>query len=805
MKSVRKSRASARNIASSIAIVIAVSAGYTAHAQQAAQQDHAPAEQKPAETGEIIVTAQKTSQSANKVSQALTVLSGAQLTSKGVVNVSALSNFTPGLEVGWASRGVSLSIRGVTTTDSSSKGQQDIVFSIDDVPVGRPQQMGLAFFDLDRVEVLRGPQGTLYGMSSTGGAINVITAKPTHDLEGTASVEIGNYNTRRLNGMINVPVTDNFALRAAVSSNYQDGFIHPVLFSNDAGLTQAGAATNTETAQGGKNNWTGRVTGKLDFAGGGSLVVTNTFGHVGGANDTNTVLYNDKVVPRFDVYYNPMVGGFGHDDNFWTINAALNFDVGAVHVAYDGAHGIWHGRDDNDISVNNPIDNEAYYWEQYQSAITTDSHELRLSNADPHARLEWLAGASYNSEYNYEHDVEWETFATDACAGALLSPTCNAPNPQIVGPTLHRSEGVFGQASYHATDKLKLTVGLRYSWDVTSRDATLAGGEPSDGSTTWLTASGVPCGPLVGACDNPAQTVADVGRNVTRALTYHVGVDYQLTPADLIYASVSSGYKGGGFNDFDPNTGKTGLYGAERVTAYEAGFKGRILPTLHFTSAVYYYDYSSYQLTGATFLSQGPTGAPTVTIYTTTAPATMYGWENELEWRATPNDTLGVSLSLEKAFFDHGPNQAMVGFLYADRVAWGGKSLDRVPGTSSTISYEHRFDLADGASVKFRANSKISSGYWLTDFQGSSGGANGGYFMAPAQYRQSAYTRTDLNLAYTTGNGKFEVDAFVKNVENKVQMQSAPTPGYSYYVQSGGRTVEVNDPRTFGARVTVKY
>lgn len=267
---------------------------------------------------------------------------------------------------------------------------------------------------------------------------------------------------------------------------------------------------------------------------------------------------------------------------------------------------------------------------------------------------------------------------------------------------------------------------------------------------------------------------------------------------------MSTGYKGGGFNDYSPITHATSPYGAERVTAYEAGFKGKILPDLRYTTAVYYYDYGRYQLTGATLFAAGPTGTPNVLIYTTLAPATMYGWENELEWRPSRNDTFNVSLSLERAFFNHGANQAQVGFLQLNQIPWGGHWLDRVPGASSTVSYEHRFDLANGANVKFRANSKISSGYWLTDFQGSNTSLTD-YLQAPSQYRQGAYTRTDLNLGYTTANGKLQVEAFVKNIENKVQLQSAPTPTQSTYVQDGGRTVQVNQPRMFGARLTVKY
>lgn len=765
----------------------------------------------PAQDGidnrEIIVTATKTSQLASKVPQALSVFSGDTLKEKGIVNVANLSNVTPGLEIGSASHGVSISVRGVTTTDVTSKGEQDIVFSIDGIPIGRPQLMGLAFFDLDRVEVLRGPQGTLYGKSSTGGAINVITAKPTHQLAASVSAELGNYNTPRFEGMINLPVTDNLAVRAAFTSNSRDGFIKPVLGNFSGG--------NAQNPMGAESNWAARLTGKLDFANNGSLVLTGTFGHVGGADSSNDVIYSRvtrlKGNNRFQVYYNPFANG-GQNDNFANVNAELNFDLGPVHVAYDGAHMWWHGEDNMDPQVmyagqvNNPggatDSSNAFTWSQYSSHLTTDSHELRFSNANPASRLEWLIGGNYYHEYNNESDLNWQTLNTSTCIATPAATGCSLPNPHIVGPTVHTSKGVFGQLNYHVTDKFKLTGGLRYSSDEMARYALLsAGGAPAGG---WLTTGGAPCGPPY-ACVSPAQSQSDAGQNKTSAVTWRVGADYQITPHNMIYASVSTGYKSGGFNDLDPTApvARTGNYGAEHVTAYEAGFKGRITNTLSYNTSGFYYDYSKYQLTGATFLALS-IAAPTVVIYTTQAPATLYGWENEMTWRPTKNDTFGAALTLEKAFFDHGPNAAKVGFIYSNQVSWAGRSLDRVPGIAGNLSWDHRWDMKDGGKVRFGVNSKISGGYWLSDLGGTGNPFSGVYSSLPQQYRQGAYTRTDVTVGYTMPSGKVTLEGYVRNIENQVQLQSTPTtpqPGYT----SDGQAVRVNLPRTFGARLTVRY
>jgi iron complex outermembrane recepter protein len=769
-----------------------------------AQSTPEPPRDQP-QNADIIVTATRTSMAASKVPQALSVFSGETLKDKGIVNVANLSAVTPGLEIGSASHGVSISVRGVTTTDVTSKGEQDIVFSVDGIPIGRPQLMGLAFFDLERVEVLRGPQGTLYGKSSTGGAINVITAKPKHDFEASASAELGNDNTRRFEGMVNLPVTDTLAVRAAISSSTRDGFIKPVLGNISGGVA--------ENPLGAESNWTARLSGKLDFAGTGSLVLTGTFGHVGGADSSGDVLY-DRVTQlkgdqRFQVYYNPFANG-GQNDNFANVNAELNVDLGPVHVAYDGAHLWWHGQDNMDPQVTYPGQPDvtgtnspnSFVWSQYGSHLSTDSHELRLSNSNPAARLEWVAGANYYHEFNNENDLTWQTLNTSTCIAQPAATGCSLPDPHIVGPTTHTSKGIFGQANFHLTDKLKLTAGLRYSSDQMARYALLsAGGAPTGG---WLTTGGAPCGPPY-ACVSPAESTADAGQNTTSGVTWRVGADYQLTARAMVYASVATGYKSGGFNDLDPTApvARTGSYGAEHVTAYEAGFKGRLTNTLSYNTSAFYYDYSKYQLTGATFLALS-IAAPSVVIYTTLAPATLYGWENELTWRATPHDTFGASLTLEKAFFDHGPDAAKVGFIYSNQMSWAGRSLDRVPGIAGNLSWDHRWDLANGGKIKFGVNSKISGGYWLSDLGGTGNPFSGVYTALPTQYRQGAYTRTDLTLGYTLPSGKAKLEAYVRNIENQVQLQSTPTtpqPGYT----SDGQSVRVNLPRTFGIRLSLTY
>jgi hypothetical protein len=177
------------------AICGSVAAG-SAHAQSAPAQTASATE---TDTGaqvvgleEIVVTAEKRTETASKTPLAITVISGDELQKENVQNVVQLQYMAPSVAVTQTGQGVYISIRGVTTTDQTSKGSPGIQFNTDGIPVNQAQEVGLSLFDAQRIEVLSGPQGTLYGKSSTGGAINVISNAPTLNEEGSVSAEVGN-------------------------------------------------------------------------------------------------------------------------------------------------------------------------------------------------------------------------------------------------------------------------------------------------------------------------------------------------------------------------------------------------------------------------------------------------------------------------------------------------------------------------------------------------------------------------------------------------------------------------------------
>jgi iron complex outermembrane receptor protein len=759
---------------------------------------------------EIVVTAEKVAEDVTKTPIAMSVFSGEQLENQGVVDINQLQNVAPSVNIGSVGRGPYINIRGVYSSDITSKGEQAVSFNADGIAIGVPQIMTLAFLDVDHIEVLRGPQGTLYGKSSTAGAINVISAKPTDKFDASASLTYGNYDTRRTEAMVNVPVSDSFALRLAAASNNRDGYVQPVLHDPVEGGNEVNG-----TRLGDEHNVNARLSALWKFSDSGSLLLQAMGGEIGGTGEQSaSVLYSRystmSTSEALKVYYNPY-DNLGIDDHYGSIHGELNVDLGAVHLTYSGGYLRFTTHDSANPSVCDPLAagcSNAYSFSNYNSVNTFNNQELRISNANPQ-RLEYVAGANYINQVSDEHDINWQNQAFagpnalgnygtgyPACPAAPNSiAACNNPNPSIVGPTAHKAEGVFGQVNFHLTDEWKLTGGLRWSSDSMYRHATISAGPaggfagyPGPGGLKYYNdINGLPCHPgeyCVPITSPGNALLNDYDSESASKVTWRVGVEDQFTPTQMLYASIATGYKAGSFNDFCPNTNPPGgcSYGPEDMTAYELGYKGKILPSLEVDTDVYYYDYSKFQFTQPTLIPQSANG---VIIYTTLVPLTMYGWEGELHWNVTENDKVNLSATVANGYYGKGTK---VGFLIFAQTDANGRRVDMLPPFSFNASYEHDFPLEGGANVSARLSSKISSGYYISGF--------GGDPTSTTRPYQKPFTLTSFDLTYSSASGKWDMGAFVRNIENKMQMLGAP---------GNDGSLTVTAPMTTGVRVSMHY
>jgi iron complex outermembrane receptor protein len=709
---------------------------------------------------EVVVTAQRTASLESKTPVAMTALSGRQLVETGIDRPSDLAARLPDVHLDGAADGLKITIRGVTSGDMTAKGDPSAAFMLDGIYIARPQIQNLSFYDLERVEVLRGPQGTLYGRNTTAGAVNVISNAPSQVREGEVSVAAGNYASRQASAMLNIPVSDMLALRAALAYNKHDSY----LIDAQGGGHHLGLD---------RDDLSLRLSAKLALGRAASLLLRV---------DHSTVRDdNDDIVPDSNFYSGVASGtpiwrdtgtrgqltnafiapnarpeqGVGHKTTSG-VSAELAWDLGAATLTYLGGH----RRYDDDYLVN-------YYYrvapdfalgvrQNFSGSSTQDSHELRIAtNGD--GPLKAQAGLYYFRERTDQ------VYAFRDLEPLGLPPYYVFPDDPIAA----RSKAAFGQATYSVSEQLRLTAGARYTDDQKSRT----------GSTNFQQAPA-----FNPATDFRLLNAAAIGTHDT---TWRLGGEFDLAPATLLYGSVATGYKAGGFNDgclaganlrglACPTSvavpAGTLFYRPERLTATELGLKSRFWDNrASLNVAAFHYDYKDLQLSGVAVVQ----GAPRY-VTTNAGVASVKGLEIDGQVNPTAADRVHYGLTLLDAHY--------VSYTPDGLHSWAGDKLDRSPSNVLSLGYEHAFRLADGRLTAGIA-SRRSSAYVIA---------------VPSQllqYRIPSRTDSDATLSYHRDGTAWTLLALVKNLENKVQPIS---------IDSFGMVVP-SDPRTVSVRLTYRF
>jgi iron complex outermembrane receptor protein len=667
----------------------------------------------------------------------------------------------------------------VTSSDGTEKGDPSAAFMQDGVYIARPQAQEVSFFDIARVEVLRGPQGTLYGRNTTAGAINLITNRPTLDrLSGTFDAAYGNYNNTQITGVINAPVTENFGVRFGVNYDRRDSYLK-------AGTNFPGNGQNANLSPF-KNNLSARLTtlwkfdkGELVLRGDYSMLKGITTNVLPTSNfysnySTNTVnptyIGNTRSASQLLTLNAPSADGIGsaalsrglrRDTATYGGTADFKYDLGPVTLNYIGSY----------RELKRHEGNFSYYAgglapNQYDGTFWQNSQELRFStNGTGPIRAQ--AGAYYFKERGSVDYYIFERYSgATRLAPGQVGYVFGFPQHYVKSASL----AGFGQMTYSPIDPLHITAGIRYTKDDKARI----------GATVQCAYS-----PSCSAAGDSI-TANNASRTYNKT-TWKVGVDYDVDSRTMVYGTVSTGYKAGGFNDgceLGTGTGCTLTasalyYQPETLTAYEMGTKTRFFDNkLRVNLSVFHYDYKNLQLTQLGNFCAG--GTVQCTLTTNAAAAKVDGVEVESVFQATHNDRFDVTASyLNARYGTFYPSTAY------PTLNWAGKKLDRSPSATFFLGYTHTFPLANGAEVIAGVRSKISSSYKL--------GALSNYL----QFTQPAYTSTELNLTYNAPRKAWYAQAFAKNLENNIVVTAA---------SSGvNGTVQVADPFSYGARVGFKF
>lgn len=740
--------------------VILVGASYdAAYAQPSEGQASETIRLASADT--ITVTARRRVQSPQDVGVALNVFSGAELITQGVNTVNGLENISPNLEIEsqFGSGQPSFSIRGVGFRDYATNNAPTVGVYVDDVAYPVPVMTQGVLFDVERVEILRGPQGALYGRNTTGGAIKVVSNRPTDENAAGITVEGGRFGRIEAEGFVSGPVSE--AVRIRISGATAHGGAWQVNRETgeeigDAeqyalrGLVEADLAPNVEALF--------NLHGFIDDSDGLGLQLFNDslFGPLAHAGRRETSFGSSQTFADL-VGIDPGQHPF-RDNEGWGASLTLNADLGAAELTYIGAYDVLNRKEFNDFDAQ-AIGAAGVYFE---SSVDVMSHELRAQGEAAAGGLRWVGGVFYSKE-----DLN-ELYQSDFVASFGEGFAVSTPYRQDV-----RTVAVYLHADYDLTDAITLVGGVRYENEERRlRDL----GTFSVGTGLLNFANGDPDGRLENR---------DLESNpVTGKFAVEV------TPAEdlLLYASYSRGFKSGGFtayNTLNPNA--LDPFRPEKLNAFEIGFKSTLAQgAVTLNGAAFYYDYTDQQVQSAIF--DPGTGAVVGRIVN--APESeIFGAELELVWQATEWLAIGQTLGYKEGEFSEFTDLDIA----ASNNAMEAVTIDRAgqdlgfPNLSYQGFIVAERELADGWKASARFDYSYRDDLALP-------------LLGPL-YTVDDYWLANAEIAVGPEDGRWELAFWGRNIFNTDYDETR-----NFFIATPAADVAApGQPATYGARVSLRY
>jgi len=694
----------------------------------------------------IIVTATKRSASAQSVPLSITVLGGESIARAQLRDGLALARETPNLaaESVMGAAMPRYRLRGIGTNDFAPTATSAVGVYEDEVYLSAGSAQSEPLYDLDRVEVLRGPQGSLWGKNTTAGAIHYITARPTDDLTGQGRFTYGTDNTQEYEAALGGKLAEGLNARVAGVYKHRDG-----QYFNDYTGQKAGRYDIWDMR--GQVGW--QITPDAHLlvkVHGGQSVQDQPLQHIGlltGGSD-------------FDGY--AQSGNPTHLSNNGSgytvarrlgVDARLNVDLGGITLtdiaAYERSTSLIYSDDDA-----NPISN---YEERYGGRSHTFTNELRLASPD-HNRFGWIAGVYYlhdkTDSYGQLAGYGPANFGVDGNAYDFGVKTDNAAG--------------FISLNYQITPRLKLTGGGRYTWERKSVagkawDYLTQPGNPFDASQVALLYVDTANGRYVdtsGAAIDPSPTSRS-----WRKFTWDVSADYKLGGDALAFGRIARGFRSGAFNTYVANPGDLSVYDPETLTSYEAGLKTQWLNrrlTLNLTA--FHYDISNMQVTVLQSVGTRTQNA---------ASARVNGLEFEAEARPIDGLRLALGYGFQASKYTSFPGASVpYPINQGAPLDLTGQSLERAPRHTLNLSGSYGWRVGSGTltlSTDWRYTSRYRFQVWSDATNTNPAG-----FLASAAAQQlvhDAFSQSDLwlgdaRIAYRTAGG-IEFAGWVKNLTDQ--------------------------------------
>lgn len=567
----------------------------------------AAAEPATGQLEEIIVTAELRSENLQTTPISVSAFTADDLVNRGIVELSGIAVRTPGFVFDALDQSEpNVFIRGIGNQNADTAANESpVAIYLDDVYIGRSGASVFDLFDIERVEVLRGPQGTLYGRNASGGVVHIVTKKPEDVFGGTIRAEIGDYNMRNIAAAVTGPVTDNLSFRIAGSSRDRDGYIFNKATGNDVGgedSTYLKAALRFEPTENLEINLSADNVRERGTTAAHDTVYTTPAALAVAQSDPRPRIVNADTDPIRERDISGILLRVGYDWSWATLTSITAYRE--LESEYDFYFAGNPKTDDTIESFNINLEDSDQFSQEFRLGGSTD-------------RLDWILGLYY-----FESDVDHtETFVqhfNGLYKAQGLPPSRwaqgNGKHERTANATLE-SKAVFGQATYRITDTLAATFGIRYTTD----ERSMAGGTQILEGTN----------PVASGGKSFYSTVEDDWD----ATTPRFGLEYHHSDSLFLYGTYTRGFKSGVFNAVAPTQREfEAPLKPEWVDNYEVGAKTEWLDNrLRFNVAVFYMEFQDLQIS---------TLIPAVQIVFDNADAEIKGYE--LEFVAMPVEGLKI-------------------------------------------------------------------------------------------------------------------------------------------------------------------
>ena len=757
--------------------------------------------------GDIIVTAQRRSENLQRAAIPVDVLSAQSVLKAGATDPTGLGSLVPALSASPNGGGTtSFFIRGVGNFSSNPLFDPSIAFNYDDIYIGRATATAGLFYDLERIEVLKGPQGTLYGRNATGGAVNVDPVHPkTGEFSGYLTGSYGNYNAGDVQGAVNVPIGSDGAFRLSGTYDRHDGYLSDGTSDEKQGGVRAQLLEHVTPAL------TIRIAGDYEHIGGSGVGTSYANGlHYNPATNSFTIV--DSGLSRSTGLYDPRSQDFRStladtvsgrylapldtrpyiDNDIYGFNAEISYDTGFGKLTIIPE---WRR------SAVNTITDGPGFEAGLRTKDQQDSVEVRFAG-NRLGIFDYTFGGLYYHEHNHDN------FAIDQQATFTYQDDI-AKTDSYAG---------FARLTAHLADNLRFVGGVRYtkddkSFNGTQDSLTIVCVAPVPGYPrcptapllpfTWAisqqTVVPLPAPGQVAPIGSTGAIVSRGGNVVDASLdkgkfTYHGGIEFDVGPRSLLYANFETGFRSGGFSLAHGYE----TYQPEYITAYTIGSKNRFFSNrLQVNLEGFYWKYRNQQLAHIGVDLAGQNSNFTQNI----GRSTIYGVDAETRFLLTPTTALN----------------AQVQYLHTrdDKFAYQIPSSTLPPATGCAVGP----DAGNPRLLDINCAGKpgLNAPRWTVNM-GADQTFNFGDYKAVAsvdtQYRSSRYVgfeyqlaerqkptwQTNLQVSFGPKTDRWSVAGFVRNLENDRYVVNA-----QYFLFGSGLAYLTSPPRTYGVRASVKF